>query len=596
MLFGLRPTKSLRALRPGVIAGFYRRFGHHLRDQRRPLLGAAVCVGGFSLMELLRPWPLKVIFDGVLIPTQDPGGLVLLLARIFPSEPALLAAMAVAILLIAVLGGLFGYGQSVMIAGIGQKLTSRIRQDLYQHIQQLSPSFHDRRQLGDLLARLGGDVLLMRDLLVNTLVFTSGRVMVIAATLIIMLVMDWRLTLVALLIMPLLMIALGQFGGEIRGAARKQRRREGQLAQTMTERIAAVRLVQAFARQAYEAERFERQNRSSARAGLRSTRLEAHLDRLVQVILALGTCLVVWYGVHRIRAGALTPGDLLVFVAYLRALYKPLQKLASMTGRAAKATASGERITGILDIEPAIRDAPGAIAAPRFAGGVRFEGVTFAYDADGPPVLAGLDLEIRPGETLAITGRSGSGKSTAANLLLRFFDPTAGRITIDGLDLRELRVDSLRDQIAVVMQDSLLFAATVRENIAYGRLDASDAEIAAAAMAAEAHEFIRKLPDGYDTVLGERGATLSGGQRQRIAIARALVRDAPIVILDEPMTGLDRTSEARVRAALGRLMQNRTCLLITHDAATLAMADRVLRLEGGRLSTVESGSQLLAAG
>jgi ABC-type multidrug transport system fused ATPase/permease subunit len=577
------------------LAGLYRRFGPHLKDQQGRLLAAAGCVVGVTAMEILRPWPLKVVFDAILVPHADPGIVVSWLVRATGGGQALVAAAALAILVVAMLGGLFGYGQSYFVAAVGQKLTARIRAQLYGHIQRLSPSFHDRRNLGDLLARLSGDVLIIRDALVNSVALTAGRTLVVLSTLAVMLAMDWRLTILALAIGPLLVLALQRFGPEIKGAARKQRRREGEFARTMAERIAAVRLVQAFAREAHEEKRFARQNRSSTRAGMRAARLEANLDRLVQVIVAMGTCGVVWYGVVRVQAGALTPGDLLVFTAYLKNFYKPVQKLAQVTARTAKAVASGERVAAILDLDSAIKDAPDAIPAPPLSGAVRFEGVSFAYDSGRSAVLDGLDLVVRPGETVAITGPSGMGKSTLANLLLRFYEPTAGRVTVDGLDLRRLKLETLRAQIAVVLQEPLLFAASVRENIAYGRLDATDAEIEAAARAAEAHDFIAALPDGYDTVLGERGGTLSGGQRQRIAIARAVVRDAPIVILDEPMTGLDRLSEAKVRAALERLMRGRTCLLISHDSATLAMAQRVLRLEAGRL--VEAAAPpLLAAG
>jgi len=302
----------------------------------------------------------------------------------------------------------------------------------------------------------------------------------------------------------------------------------------------------------------------------------------VQVILALGTCLVIWFGVTRVQAGAITPGDLLVFTAYLSTLYKPVRKLAAMTGRIAKATASGERLMEIFDLEPEVREAPGAITAPPLKGKLAFEDVSFRYPGGGP-VLDHARLEIEPGECLAIVGESGAGKSTLGRLLLRFYDPVAGRVTVDGHDLRDLTLSSLREQISIVLQDSVLFATTIRENIAYGRLDATEEEIVAAARAAGAHDFIEDLPDGYDTIVGERGATLSGGERQRVAVARAILRDSPILVLDEPLTGLDAATAVQVAGALRAAANGRTTVLIAHDDISLSIADRIVEVRDGAL-------------
>jgi len=576
---------STRRVRPGSILRILKRFRGYLTPYRRTLLTAFACMLGASAMELLRPWPLKIIFDGILMPQPDADPVMRAVAAIAPGDDLLLAVSVIAILAVAVIGGLCSFGQAYLIASVGQKVVAKIRHALYDHIQRLSHSFHDERDSGDLLARLTGDVQLVRDLMVNTIIYTTARVLMVVGTLTVMALMDWRLTLIALLVVPLLVLATGRFGRRIKGAAKRQRRKESQIAQVMTERISAVRVVQAYAREAHEEERFARRNASSAKAGLAATRLEAHLDRLVQIVLAAGTAGVVWYGVHLVKAGALTPGDLLVFAAYLATLYKPVRKLAAMTGRVAKATVCSERIVAILDIEPDIKDADDAIAAPPFRGEITFDDVTFAYKPERP-VFENLNLTIVPGETLALLGSSGSGKSTIANLVLRFYDPVAGSVMVDGVDLRRFTLTSLRDQIAIVLQDSVLFNASVRENIAYGRLDATEEQIVAAARAANADEFIERLPEGYDTVIGERGAMLSGGQCQRIAIARAMVRDTPIVILDEPMAGLDADNEAAVREALFRLTADKTCLLITHDRGAVLDADRVLAFRGGSLFDV----------
>ena len=563
----------------------FRRFRKHLRSHRQAILGATLCLLGATAMEIIRPWPLKIIFDGILIPQDSPDAVTAWALAATGGGDALLAASALTILAIAVLVGAFGFGQSYLIASVGQRVVAAIRLQLYTHIQGLSHSFHDERQTGDLLARLTGDVRMMRDLLVDSVIFTSGRILVFFGTLAVMAAMDWRLTLAALSILPLLMLTTRKFSGQIGDAARRQRRKEGKIAEVMTESIASISVVQAYSREAFEKARFKKQNNSSTKAGLRATKLEAHLDRLVQVILAIGTCAVSWYGVSRVQAGALTPGDLLVFVAYLTTLYKPVRRLAALTGRIAKATVCGERILNILEIVPEIRDRPAAVEAPAFRGNIRFEAVDFTY-VRGDQVLNNASFEIQAGETVAVIGGSGAGKSTVANLILRFYDATGGSVQIDGCDIRNYTVHSLRKQIAIVLQDTALFAANIHDNIAYGREDVSDEEIVAAARQARAHDFIMSLPDGYETVLGERGSTLSGGQRQRIAIARAIVRDAPIVILDEPMAGLDGRNEQEVRAALRALLKGRTCILITHEQRSLDVADRVLSVENGSITEI----------
>ena len=579
------------SIRPRALGRLFRRMRPHLRPYRGPLALAALAMIGATAMEIVRPWPIKIIFDGLLIPQQTPDAVTAAALEITGGGDRLLAASALAILAIAVVGGLFTFAQSYLIASVGQKVVAAIRVDLFRHIQRLSHSFHDQASTGDLLSRLTGDVRMMRDLLINAAVYFSARILVILGTLVVMALMDWRLTLAATAVLPALFLVSTRFGRQIRGAARRQRRKEGKIARVIGEGVSAITVVKTFAREAHEEARFAAQNNSSVKAGLVATRLEANMDRVVQVLLALGACIVIWYGVTRVRAGALTPGDLLVFSAYLTALYKPVRKLAAMTGRVAKATASGERLLEIFDLEPDVREAPDAIPAPRFRGEITFEGVDFAYPG-GPPVLSGADLTIRPGETVALRGPSGAGKSTVGRLLLRFYDPDAGRVMIDGRDIREFTLDSLRDQAAVVLQESLLFATTIRDNIAYGRLDASFEEIREAARAAGADDFIMALPDGYDTLVGERGGTLSGGQRQRIAIARAILRDAAILILDEPLTGLDEKTAASVKSALARAAENRTTLLIGHDEATLSIADRVIWVEKRRFVEGDLASEL----
>ena len=563
----------LRRAQLASLVRLFRLFAPHLRPHRRRMILAWLFMLGATAAYLAKPWPLKLIFDYALLPTEGAAN------GLFAgwSASALVAFAATAVLVIALLRGIFGYGQTYLTAYIGQRVIASVRKRLFRHIQRLSHSFHDEQHSGDLLLRLTGDIQLLRDLLVNAVLLITERLLVMVAVAAIMLWMDWQLALVALAVMPALALVSFRVSGKIRQATRKQRRRESRTANILAETISAVPVIQAFAREEWEDERFDRQHKASLKAGLKATRLEANLNRVVEVILAGGTAAVLWFGVHRVMAGALTPGDLLVFTAYLTALYKPIRKLATLTSRLAKSAVCGERLIAILETRPEITDLPDARPAPPFQGDIVFDHVVFGYDA-ARPVLDGASFHIPAGKTAALVGGSGAGKSTIARLLLRFYDPQSGQIRIDGGDIRGYTLHSLRSQISIVMQQPHLFALSIRDNIAYGRLEASDEEIERAARLACAHDFITTLPDGYDTVLAEGGASLSAGQRQRIAIARAIVRDAPIVILDEPMTGLDLDSEAAVQLALERLTAGRTCLLITHDPANAARADIILEV------------------
>ncbi|MCG8694763.1 MAG: ABC transporter ATP-binding protein/permease [Minwuiales bacterium] len=575
------------------------RFGPHLHPYRKALLGVFACMLAVTAMELARPWPIKLIFDEILMPERSRGGWFADLALAVGGDGPLLAVAALSILLIALVGGLFGFGQAYLMSSVSQRVGAAIRLQLFSHIQRLSQSFHDERSTGDMMARLTGDVGLLRQLLVDTGIFMVGRLLLLAGAVVVMALMDWRLTVVALLVLLPLVIVTARLVPQIKGAARKQRRREGQIAQVMTEGITSIRMVQAYAQEAREEQRFARQIEGSTEASLTGTRLEAHLERLVQVILAFGTCAVVWYGVVRVQSGVLTPGDLLVFTSYLAGMYKPIRRLASISSRIVKATVCGERVAAILDLEPEVKDRPDAKPAPVFKGEIAFDHVVFGYRPDRP-ILRAVDFRIGAGETVALMGESGSGKSTIASLLLRFYEPSSGRIRIDDVEIGEYALESLRRRVAIVLQDTMLFRTSIRENIAYGRLDATMEEIADAARAADAHDFIEALPDGYETVVGERGSTLSGGQRQRIAIARAMIRNAAIVILDEPMVGLDTESEASVRRALKRLVAGRTCLVITHDPRGALDADRVLALSDGLIAdatnAVHDQARAFAAG
>ena len=405
-----------------------------------------------------------------------------------------------------------------------------------------------------------------------------------------------QLALIAIAIFPLFLITTAVMSKKIHKVAKRQRKREGVMAASAAEAIGAIQVVKALSLQSRLEKTFSKQNNKSLEESAETQKLKAGQERTVEVLVAIATSIVLWRGVQLVIVGTLTPGDLLVFITYLKIAFKPMRQLAKYTGQISKAIASGERIVDLLEIVPEVRDMRGAYSAPAFRGMVEFHNVSFAYEVNRENIIDGISFKAFPGQKVALVGASGGGKSTLVSLLLRLYDPKEGRVLIDGQDIREYTLESLREQVSIVLQDSILFATSIRENIAYGCVDATDREVQIAARLANAHDFIMKLPDGYDTVVGERGATLSGGQRQRIAIARAAIRNAPIVILDEPTVGLDNHSERIVTEALDRLTQSSTTFLITHDLKTAQNSDRIFYLEGGKILETGTHQELMRKG
>ena len=583
---------TLRDSLPGL-GRLTRRFWPYL-GRERPLIVASLLALYVEIgLRLLEPWPLKVVLDRVVATARG---------RAFHRLPILdavdpgtvLALSALAVIVFAGLRALAAYYNTVGFALVGNRVLTTVRSELYSHLQRLSLSFHTGARSGDLIVRVTSDVGLLQDVAVTALLPLFANALTLVGMAAVMIWLNAPLTLLALATGPLFWVFTTRRSRRIRETARRQRQQEGAMAATAAESIGAVKVIHALSLEGTFARAFTGQSRKNLATGVYATRLSAGLERTVDLLIAVGTALVLWFGARLVQRGTMTPGDLIVFLAYLKNAYRPVKDFVKYTGRLAKASAAGERVLDLLDRTPDVRDLPGAVPAPALRGAVRFEGISFAYEP-GRPALEQVDCEVQPGQHVALVGPSGSGKSTFVSLILRLYDPTAGRVLIDGRDIRDYTLASLRAQTSVVLQDSILFAATIRDNIAYGAPGAPPEAIEAAARVANAHAFIEALPHGYDTVVGERGVTLSSGQRQRIAIARAAIRRAPVLIFDEPTTGLDGESERAVIEALDRLAQGWTTFLITHDLRLAARADLILYLEDGRVRERGTHLELLQA-
>jgi ATP-binding cassette subfamily B protein len=577
-----------------IFGRFVRRFWPALRKHRALMAGSVLVLVSEVFLRLLEPWPLSFVIDHVIAPV-GPGRGLRLPGLEELSDGALITAAAAALVAAVGLRACSQYLSSIGFALSGNRFLTEVRDDLYRHVQALSLSFHSRSRSGDLLVRVIGDVALLREVTVTALLPLLGNCLVLGGMCLVMLWMDWRLALVAGSTVPLFWLSTVHLGRRIQDAAREQRRREGGLASTAAESIGAIQTVQAYSLDAIFSKAFRSANRQSLREGVRGQRLAAQLERSVDLLSAVSQALVLWFGAHAVLSGRLSAGELLVFTSYLRNAFRPVSNFAKYAARLAKASAAGERVLDVMDQEPDVRDLPGAVEAPPLRGAIRFEGVSFAYEP-GHPILRDVSFEVRPGQRVAIVGPSGSGKSTLLRLLVRFYDPTQGRILVDGRDLRELTLASLRAQMGIVLEDTLLFAASVHDNIAYGRPAATPAEVVEAARLAEADGFVCALPEGYASVLGERGVTLSKGQRQRIAVARAALREAPLFLLDEPTSGLDEESEGAVIEALERVSRGRTTLLVTHELRHATRCDAIFFVERGGIVERGSHDELLALG
>jgi subfamily B ATP-binding cassette protein MsbA len=531
-----------------------------------------------AAMEGAIAWLVKPAMDGIFI-RRDVAMLTLIPLLLFGAY---------------VVKGVARYGQSYLMAAVGERVIATLRRALYRHIQTMPLSFFSDRHSADLMSRIITDVNRLARLSSTVLVMTVRQVALMLALVVVMFAREWRLALIALLVFPLIGVIVRAIGRRLYRINKRSQEKIAELNVLLHEALAGTKIVKAFGREAYEAERFDRVNDRLLALALKDHRADEITEPLMEIVAAIGVMGALWYGGNQVISGAMTPGDFFSFTAALALLYGPVRQLSRIVNTVQQSTASVERVFEVLDTPPAIADRPGARVLNSFTGSLVLEGVSFRYSDAAEPVLRDIDLEVRHGEVVAFVGMSGAGKSTLLDLLPRFHDVTAGRITVDGHDLRDLTQASLRAQIGLVTQDTFLFSDSIYYNVSYGRPDAPFADVARAARQAHAEEFILACPQGYDTLVGERGVRLSGGQRQRLAIARAFLKDPPILILDEATSDLDAESEFIVQQALADLMRGRTVLVIAHRLATVRNADRIVVVHEGRIAEIGRHDQLLA--
>ena len=557
----------------------YLRLLSYIKPYKQRLIEAVVCIVVAAAANLYLPWVIKDMIDKVLA------------AR----DMDMLNLICVGIVVIFFVRGIFYYGQGYLVSYIGQRVIVDVRDVLFRKLQRLPISFFDRHQTGEVMSYISNDVAALQSALVERMVEMMTESAIFFGSLVMMVLLDWKLSILTLITVPLVGLAMDIFGKKVRSAGAVIQARMSDITALMQESISSERVVKSFVREEFEIDRFHTQNELNFRAVMKDAQLSSLLTPTVEFLAALAVTVIIWFGGKEVVDGVITAGTLVAFLTYAVNLANPVKRLSRIYAQIQKAMAGADRVFALLDMEETVTSAPGAKTLPPVEGRVCFSDVSFSYRED-VPALTDLTFTAEPGQMIAFVGPSGAGKSTVTNLIPRFYDVTGGSITVDGCDVRDVTTESLRSQIGIVPQETVLFSATVRENIRYGRLDATDAEIEAAAKSANAHDFIMALPEGYDTEIGERGANLSGGQRQRIAIARAILKDPRILILDEATSALDTESEKVVQAALDRLMVGRTSFVIAHRLSTIIGADRIYVLDGGRVREQGTHEELLAAG
>jgi len=559
-------------------------FFSQLKQHKGSILIAMICMLGYIVMTLLIPWPVKFIFDYVLL-----GDVTEINFYYFPSDQyTAILILSASVIFIALIRGLFSYYQSWVTAKLGNKIVFNLRCALFSHLQSLPLSFHQRSQTGEVLTKLTTDTAALKDIFSESLLTILTQALLIIAMFAIMFIINWKLSLIILLTFPVIITVLYVMYARLRKTVREQRRQEGKVAARVNEVLNAIPLIQAYARESYESNRFNRENEITMEQSIHAARLEALTARTAEVVTAIGTALVILMGSIYALQKSISPGDVLVFVSYVKNVYKPIRSVAKLTTKFSSGTVSIERISQILDTKPDIVESDAAINAPIFSGALTFSSVSFQYDSVDHKTLNKVSFNVRPGQKVALVGPSGAGKSTIAKLLLRLIEPQDGHVLIDNLDIKIFSRKSLREQIGVVLQNPILFNASIAENIGYGQLDATDEQIKQAAKQAHADSFIETFPKGYKTRVGERGSKLSGGQQQRISLARALIKKPSILIMDEATSALDAISERAIHKAIDQIQHDKTILMIAHNLHLVECFDLILLLEKGEI--VEQGN------
>ena len=555
----------------------YLRILKYVKPYKHILAAALLCTVLAAAGNLYLPWIIKDMVDKVLS----------------EKDSTMLNLIALSIVVIFIARGIFYYGQNYLMSYVGQHVVIDIRAEVFKKLQRLSMAFYDKNKTGTIMSYVTNDVNALQGAMVENTIELVTEGFILIGSICAMVYLDWKLTVVTFCTFPIVLWFMDFFGKKIRSSGGQIQEATADITSVLQESVSSARVVKSFVREGYEIERFEKENEANFAANMRNAKYMATLTPVIELVAALGVTVILWYGGHNVIDGATTAGSLIAFLVYAVNISNPIKRVTRTIGNIQKALAAAERVFNVMDLPEEVRNLPGATVLPPVRGDIVFEHVSFAYNT-GEEVLHDVSFEVKPGQVIGLVGPSGAGKSTIASLLPRFYDVTGGRITVDGTDIKAVTLDSLREQVGIVPQETLLFNGSVYDNIKYGRLDATEAEIIDAAKAANAHEFILNLPKGYETQLGDRGVNVSGGQRQRIAIARAILKNPRILILDEATSALDTESERLVQEALDRLMVGRTSFAIAHRLSTIKNADRILVLEDGKLVEDGNHEQLMA--
>ena len=555
----------------------YLRLLEHLRPYKFRLCVAAICTALASAGTVVLPWIIKDLVDQVLS----------------EKDAEKLTYIALSVVVIFLFRGFFFYGQSYLISYVGQRVVIDIRREVFKKIQRLSMAFYDKNKTGTIMSYVTNDVNALQTGLVDNIVEMITEGVILVASIVAMIYLDWKLFLFSLCTFPVVIMFIDFFGKKIRASGGKIQGATADLTSVLQEVVSSARVIKSFVREEYEINRFEEQNMHNFRAQMKYVKLSATLTPTIEFVAAIGVTMILWFGGNSVIDGDITAGALVAFLTYAVNISNPIKRLSRVIANIQKALAAADRVFDVLDLPELIQNKSNAQLLPHVKGNVYFNNVSFAYNTD-EPILDNVSFSATPGQVVALVGPSGAGKSTVASLLPRFYDVTGGSIVIDGLDIREVTMESLREQVGIVPQETMLFNGSVYDNILYGRLDATEEEVMAASKAANAHNFITELPNGYDTQLGDRGVNISGGQRQRIAIARAILKNPQILILDEATSALDTESERVVQEALDRLMVGRTSFVIAHRLSTIKNADKILVMEKGKIVEEGNHDELMA--